>query len=107
MSLDISLVEMQPAEVHSENITHNMTRMASEAGLYDCLWHPGDHGFKQAKQLIDTLTKGIVLMRANPDHFKQFNPANGWGDYAVFLDQLEALLEACIAHPEATIEAWT
>ena len=35
MSLDVWLVEVLPTEVYSANITHNLNRMADEAGIYE------------------------------------------------------------------------
>ena len=40
MSLDIDLIETSPHSVFDANITHNLGKMAGEAGIYEALWHP-------------------------------------------------------------------
>ena len=41
--------------VYSANITHNLTKMADEAGIYECLWRPEEIGITKAGQLIEPL----------------------------------------------------
>ncbi len=103
MSLDIALIEMQPVEVVEVNFTHNLTPMAEEAGLYDCLWRAEENGFKKAKQIIPILKVGIQSMEANPQKFKNHTPPNGWGSYDGFLNGCKKLLKACIEYPESDI----
>jgi hypothetical protein len=104
MSLDITLMRVQPCEVHWQNITHNLGPMAERAGLYGVLWHPEDHGIKVAVDLIAPLTKGIEAMKADPARFKALNAPNGWGTYDNFVPWLERLLSACREYPDATVE---
>jgi hypothetical protein len=92
-------------EVFSQNITHNMTPMADAAGVYRAVWRPEDLGYTHAGQLVPLLRGGIAAMESKPDHFKQFNPVNGWGSYDVFLPWLQRYLAACLEHPEAKVEA--
>lgn len=103
MSLDVYLTEMRPAEIYSRNITHNLNRMADEAGIYKHLWRPDEIGITKASQLIEPLTTGLALLRSDPARFKAFNPANGWGDYDGLVSFVVEYLSACIANPDAEV----
>jgi hypothetical protein len=92
-------------EVFSRNITHNLNRMADEAGIYDCLWRPDEHGITKAGQMIEPLAAGIDKLKAEPERFKAFNPKNGWGNYDLLLEFAEAALEAARKHPDADVRA--
>jgi len=89
--------------VYSANITHNLTKMAREAGIYEYLWSPEEVSVKKAKDLITPLRKGISSLSNNPDHFKQFNPSNGWGDYEGFVSFVVEYFCACAKYPEAEV----
>ena len=117
MSLDVYLYATTACEscghitptrhaVYSANITHNLGRMAAEAGIYDCLWRPDEHGITRASQLIEPLRNGLVVMRADRARFEAFNSPNGWGLYENFVPWVARYLEACEAHPTATVEVW-
>lgn len=105
MGLDISLEEMQLCPVFESSTTHNLVPMASEAGLYQCLWHPDDNGITKASQLTPLLKEGLLLLKSNPEHFKRLNPSNGWGTYDIFVDFVQECLRACLDHPEAIIKS--
>lgn len=112
MSLDVSLCVTktcphcgQPTgeteTVFDANITHNLNKMADEAGFYNELWHGVNVEF--AKDLIQPLTKGLKKLKESPDYYKQFNAGNGWGLYEHFVPWLENLLAACQEYPDAVI----
>jgi hypothetical protein len=82
MSLDVSLHKVMPTEVYTDNITHNLTPMAKQAGLYEVLWRPEDLGLKYARELIPFLETGLLELSRHP----------------------ELYLEACRANPDATVE---
>lgn len=103
MSLDFHLSVVQPCDVYDANITHNLSRMAREAGVYDCLWEPTESGFTTASQIIAPLEKGIAAMEAEPERFRPLDARNGWGTYEQFLPWLRNVLAACREHPDATI----
>lgn len=90
-------------EVFSRNITHNLNKMAAEAGIYEALWRPEEIGITTAEQLIDRLQAGIKWLEAKPDFFKQFNPSNGWGNYEGLVDFVRDYLKACKEHPKAIV----
>lgn len=71
----------EPEAAYWANITHNLGKMASEAGIYEYLWRPDEIGVATAWELIQPLRKGLKKLVENRKHFEQFNPANGWGDY--------------------------
>jgi hypothetical protein len=104
MSLDVTLKKMVPTEVYSDNITHNLNTMAQEAGIYEVLWRPEEIGITHAHQLIPFLERGLGKLRANPEKFERFNPANGWGNYVGLVTFVRDYLEACRANPDAEIE---
>ena len=103
MSLDVYLSRVQKTEVFEANITHNLSQMAVEANIYDCLWHPEMAGITKASQLIEPLTKGLTLMKADPKRFKLFDSPNGWGLYEDIVPWLEKYLDACKEFPDATV----
>jgi len=119
MSLDISLygtqkticphcqkeISVRSGEVvFDANITHNLNRMAHEAGFYEALWHPSEAGIKTASDLLLKLEPGLKDMIERPDHYIQFNAPNGWGKYEHFIPWLERLAQACRQYPDAEIE---
>jgi len=90
-------------EFYSANITHNLNKMATEAGIYEHLWRPDEIGITKAGQLIDPLRKGLELMKVDRPRFEAFNSPNGWGLYENFVPWVERYLQACEKHPEADI----
>lgn len=88
---------------YSANITHNLGKMAEEAGIYEHLWRPDEIGVIKAKQLVEPLTKGLELLKSDRDRFEKFNSSNGWGLYKHFVPFVEHYLNACAANPEADV----
>jgi len=105
MSLDVCL-KHQPEEEYffTLNITHNLVRMAKEAGVYQHLWRPEEIGITKAGELVEPLSVALRVMVADPGRFMQFNPKNGWGDYDGLLDFIKQYLVECICYPDAIIE---
>lgn len=91
-------------EVYWANITHNLGRMAKEAGIYEALWRPDEQGWTKARNLIHDLQCGLSQLKGEPERFKKFNSPNGWGMYEHFVPFVEKYLEACIANPDADVE---
>jgi hypothetical protein len=85
------------------NVTHNLATMARHAGCYDALWRAPENDITAAGQLIDPLRSALVTLREDPDRFKAYNPANGWGDYDGFVDAVFRLLAVCESHPGASV----
>jgi len=99
-------VTVQPGEayeVFSANITHNLTKMAEEAGIYEAVWRPEEVGITKASQLIMTLKVGLAILEQNPTYFKTLNPPNDWGNYEVLILFVEDYLDACIKYPNANV----
>lgn len=112
MSLDVylngaacSACNREGESFFSANITHNLNRMADEAGIYQVVWRPEENGITTASQLIEPLRAGIAAMKADRPRFEAFNASNGWGLYEHFLPWLERYLEACEEHPTALVSA--
>lgn len=90
-------------ELFSANVTHNLTDMADEAGIYQHLWRPDELGITKAHQLIEPLAKGVELMQREPDRFKALNPKNGWGSYDNFVPWIQRYISACRDYPDADV----
>ncbi len=105
MGLNVCLTALRPMEVYSANITHNLNKMAEEVRIYYALWRPDEIGITKASELIRPLSEGLQKMKADPDHYKQFDAKNGWGTYEDFVPWIERYLEACKQNPDATVEA--
>ena len=137
MSLDVTLyrnyhisydggktLEEKQEDVYSANITHNLGKMATEAGLYEALWRPyqlkegydipeddynaeykfeGDNPVK-AYEIIEKIEKGLEDMKARPKHYEKFNSSNGWGMYHNFVPWIEKYLKALKEYPESFVE---
>lgn len=116
MSLDVCLTDptapcsrcggtgKSPGYLFEANITHNLSRMADAAGIYEAVWRPKEIGITKAAQLIDPLTAGLALLKADPAKFEAFNAPNGWGLYEHFVPWVESYLRACEKNPEAAVE---
>lgn len=104
MSLDVYLREVRLTTIYDANITHNLNKMAEEAGIYEHLWRPEEIGVTKAQQLIAPLRAGLELMKADPARFEKHDAANGWGMYEHFVPFVEKYLAACEENPDATVE---
>jgi hypothetical protein len=102
MSLDVYL-DVDGSQVYWANITHNLGKMAEEAGIYKHLWRPEELEVTKAKDLIEPLREGLCAMVKDPKHFRQFDSDNGWGTYGQFLPFVIEYLEACIDNPNAAV----
>lgn len=100
---EVAEQEYETEDVFSANITHNMGRMAREAGLYEALWCAQDNGVGHAGDLIEPMEKGLALLVSDPARFRQFNPENGWGDYEALVRFAERYLAACREYPAAEV----
>lgn len=113
MSLDVSLeldvdvgnVEPETIRFYSANITHNLGKMAKEAGIYQYLWRPEEIPVLVASELIEPLEKGLILLKFDPVRFKVFDSPNGWGMYEDFVPFVEKYLEACKRYPGTLVRA--
>lgn len=103
--VDVGRDEPESHTVYEANITHNLNKMADEAGIYDCLWRPDEHGIERAEQIIEPLSKGLADLRNRPQHYEQFSASNGWGTYKDFVPWCERYLEACREYPKAFVRA--
>ncbi len=104
MSLDVYLM-CGKRDVYNANITHNLGAMAVAAGIYEACWHPDEIGITKASELVPLLRAGLAKLKADPQHFEQFNAPNGWGLYEHFVPFVEKYLEACEDCPDATVRA--
>lgn len=105
MSLDVYLKDSVTGEyLYESNITHNLNKMAAEAGIYEVLWRPDEIGITKASQIIKTLSDGVERLAANKTHYEQFDAENGWGTWEHFLPFCAKYLQACKDYPDADVE---
>jgi len=110
MSLTVSLNVTKPVAVYDNNITHNLGSMAANVKLsngltlYDVLWRPDEHQLTLAKDIAELLDEGWNMLISEPEHFKEFNPHNGWGNYDGLCQFVYEYRNACWNEPDATIE---
>lgn len=90
--------------LYRDNITHNLSIMANEAGIYKELWRPEELGITIASELIEPLRQGLHRLRLEPDKYKAFNPYNGWGTYEQLVTFVSNYLDACYKYLNAKIE---
>lgn len=103
MSLTVTLTEMRPTEVYWRNITHNLNKMAIEAGVYQYLWRPDELGITKASELIEPLRTGLALLESDPARFIKFDPPNKWGNYNNLVTFVADYLNACENNPDAEV----
>lgn len=90
--------------VYAANITHNLIRMASEAGIYKAIWAPEEIGKTKAGEIVTPLKRGLAALKKCPHCFEPFNSPNGYGTYYDFVPFVERYLEACERHPDTIID---
>lgn len=105
MSLDVYLTDADGNLVYTRNITHNLNKMAMEAGIYECLWRPDEHGITHAMQIVEQLQDGVTRLATEKARFEAFNAENGWGKWEHFLPFCADYLQACKDYPDATVRA--
>lgn len=116
--------EEEVDEVYQANITHNLGKMASKAGLYEALWRPyrlrpdytkeleadykKEREFEDsqtilAEELIPAIEKGLAKLKAKPAYYKKYDSPNGWGLYEHFVPFVKAYLKACKQFPKSVV----
>ena len=110
MSLDVYLTVTKPVSVYDANITHNLGAMAREVKLsngmtlYAVLWRPDEQeGLKFAKDIAELLDEGWNILLSDPEHFKKFNPENGWGSYDGLCNFVYKYRNACWDNPDSEL----
>ncbi len=118
MSLDVYLIRKkfvtydmvtfteEEEEVYSDNITHNLNKMAEAVGLYQHLWRPDEIGITKASQLIEPLIIGLKKLREDQLYLETLNPSNGWGSYEGLVKFVRLYLDACKEFPDAEVKIW-
>ena len=110
MSLDVDLMITKPTSVYGGNITHNLGKMAGEVKLsngmtlYDVLWRPDEQeGLGFARNISELLNEGWNILLSDPEHFRQWDPENGWGSYEGLVDFVYKYRNACWDNPDAEL----
>lgn len=102
MSLNFMLFD-DAGECFSQNITHNLGRMADAAGIYKVLWRPEEIGITKAHQCIHLLSQGLIELVTHRKEYEKYNSPNGWGMYGHFVPFVSAVLTACADYPNASV----
>lgn len=108
MSLDVYLMGGTSGEtvLFEANITHNLSKMAQAAGLYEYLWRPEEVGIEKAADLIDVLSRGYMRMWQKREQLEEHSPENGWGSFEGLVRFVGKYRDACIEFPDAKVEVW-
>lgn len=104
--IDMSIQDEEKSVLYNYNITHNLNKMAEEAGLYKALWCPDELHIVKALELIEYLSIGLKELKSDPEYYKQFNPTNKWGSYDNLVTFTEKYLKACEHYPEHYIDIY-
>lgn len=102
----VNVPEDENDDVFQSNITHNLIEMASEAGIYKCIWRPDEINITKGQQLLLPLRNGLELLKSDPERFLKFNPENGWGSYDLLIKFIENYSKACENNPDADVSVW-
>jgi len=110
MSLDIYLRSPDcptcghTTELWHSNLTHNLGDMAAEAGLYEAVWRPDEHGIRHARQMLPVLRAGLRKLVRSPGKYRPMAAEYaGWGTYDRLVDVLKAYRAACVDYPDAEV----
>lgn len=119
------LVEIKNDYVYDDNITHNLTDMASAVGVYEAMWRPyrlapnyPEQGFDnyqkemefedsviiRASDIVEILKNGLEALKRYPDTYKKLNPENGWGSYEGLVACIDRYIYACEKDTNAIVE---
>lgn len=104
VSYDMVTFTEEEEELYSDNITHNLNKMAEEVGLYDYLWIPDEIGVTKASQLIEPLIIGLKKLREDELYLQTLNPSNGWGSYYGLVEFVRLYLNACKEFPNSEVK---
>ena len=106
--------EIETNEFWYGNITQNLTEMAEDClsfeeeyqhyNLYDLLWRDTQVPFTGVylNIYIAHLAYCLYILKNDPDHFKKFNPKNGWGTYEQLVNFVEEFIKALVTMPEGS-----
>ena len=112
MSLNIHLINPPCPHCGSSEggweggITHNLTAMASAAGIYQAVWRPDELFDKpKARNLIPVIERGLKWLEENKEEAGRHGSPNGYGTYDDFLSFIWDYLDALHSNPDADV--WT
>lgn len=104
--------EIETNEFWHGNITHNLCEMAedclssnnSDYTLYDLLWRDTQEPFTgdYLNVYIAYLAYCLYVLKDDPEHFKKFNPKNGWGTYEQLINFVKEFIKALVNIPEGS-----
>lgn len=104
---DIQEIDIETTIIWHGNITHNLAEMASDClswgdcNLCDLLWRDEQPAFDKWFY-VSHLTYCLNVLENDPEHYKQFNPHNGWGTYEQLCKFVEDFIIALVNAPEGS-----
>jgi hypothetical protein len=105
-TVDLGGTEPFRFEIDSHNVTHNLTTMAEEAGIYRALWRPEELAeTPRLRDIEPVVREGLERLNADPKYFEKMNPGNGWGSRENLVKVCEWVLEYADLYPLAMVEA--
>ena len=111
---EVPVQKYETNEFWHGNITHNLCGMAEDCesfeeeyqhyNLYDLLWRDTQVPFTGVylNIYIAHLAYCLYVLKNDPDHFKKFNPENGWGTYEQLVNFVEEFIKALVTMPEGS-----
>lgn len=98
--LDIERPDGEIIEIFDGH-TYNLTPMWKLAGVFYG-GSPDLQGLR-ADVLADLAARGLMRAVSKPEDFQALTPANGWGDYAGFVEMLTRTAILCAQNREGMI----
>ena len=100
--------EPYECKVWDGNITHNLTGMAHEVGIYKPLWRPNEFFNKiniYAGDLVEPLSSGLKNIIDSKERLMTMEPRNGYGSYDWLREFVTQYRDACKKYPKAKVYA--
>jgi len=102
MEQTVNLTTKNLDTVYSTKLSRNLSEIATEVGLYRCIWKPGAVGIRTAKELIKPITVGLDKLKENKQHYSENEKLRE--AYTQFIPFLESYLRACKLFPKSFVD---
>jgi len=101
MGLSIWVEALIVDRVAEGDMTHNVSGMWREAGIYEALYESEG---KRVKEILPALKIGLGDMLNRPEAYKKYEPSNGWGTYRDAVRFLVDIIQNFGEYPEGVIK---
>ena len=79
------------------NLTYNLHPMMDAAGIAPRETLDGKH----APEVVKLLGEAWDKLIKEPEKYKKFNPANGWGSYGVLINWIQETVDTAERYPDS------